>query len=135
MWRFHKALWDLSGGRLGASIGRMKVLELTTTGHRSGSPRSVLLYYLESPRGPLLAGSNLGSDSDPAWIKNLRAVPEATIRRGSDIEQVRAIFLAGKERDIAYERFADVYTDYQDYEAATQRQIPVVALEPRSVPG
>lgn len=130
MWRVHKLFWNLSGGRLGKQIGDMRVLELVTTGHKTGEERSVLLYHLESPDGALVAGSNLGSDSDPAWVKNLRAEPRAIVRSEGHETEVQARFLEGDERKGAFRRFKDVYEDYQRYEDATNRQIPVVLLQP-----
>ena len=130
MWRAHKLFWNLSGGRLGNQIGDMRVLELVTIGNKTGEERSVLLYHLESPDGALVAGSNLGSDSDPAWVKNLRAEPRAIVRSDGYETEVQARFLEGDERRSAFRRFKDVYEDYQRYEDATDRQIPVVLLQP-----
>ena len=132
MWRFHKWLWDVSGGRLGQSVGQMDVLELTATGHISGEPRSVLLFYRDSVSGPLVVASNSGHASDPAWAKNLRANPQAKVSKGGIEVDVEAEFLEDPTRQEVLDEFTTVYPDYSAYDEATDRQIPVVLLKEKS---
>lgn len=129
MWKFHKFMWRISGGRLGAKTRGMDVLELVTTGHKSGEQRSVLLFYLEGEAGPLVVGSNSGAQADPAWVRNLRADRRARIARGRDRFEVIARFLVGEDRSAAFQRFADRYDDYATYVGMTDREIPVIVLE------
>lgn len=114
---------------MGARTRGMDVLELVTVGHKSGEPRSVLIFYLNGDTGPLVVGSNSGAPDDPAWVKNLRADPVATMVRARKTSQVRARFLTGEARSQAYARFADAYPDYAAYREMTDREIPVVVLE------
>lgn len=114
---------------MGAKTRGMDVLELVTTGHKSGEPRSVLIFYLDGETGPLVVGSNSGALDDPAWVKNLRAEPVATMVKDQESSQVRARFLIGQARSRAFERFASVYPDYGVYREMTDREIPVVVLE------
>ena len=65
-WKAHKLVWRLSGGRLGRTVGRMPVLELTASGHNSVRPRSVLIWFVEHAGRPVIAGTNAGADYDPA---------------------------------------------------------------------
>lgn len=130
MWRFHKLMWRISRGRLGRTSGGMKVLELVTTGHKSGEPRSVLLFYRDGPTGPIVVGSNAGASKDPAWVANLRADPMAAILVDSEAKEVNARFLEGDERANAFDGFKYAYDDYRIYEKATDRVIAIIALEP-----
>ena len=108
----------------------MPVLELATTGHKSGQERSILITYVETPDGPALAGSNAGASSDPAWVKNLRANPEARIRRGGEWEEVRARFPQARERSRIWSEFIEADEGYAEYEDMVSREIPIVVLEP-----
>lgn len=129
MWRIHKLLWSISGGRLGSNVGGFEILELITTGHKSGQRRSVLLYCLSKDGGPLVAGSNLGAHSDPAWVKNLRANPTARIVFAGRTSDITAWFLEGDERSAAFLEFKDRNDDYSTYEQMTDRRIPIIKLE------
>lgn len=128
-WRAHKLIWNLSGGRLGRRVLGMPVLELVTTGHRSGEPRSILISYLETEDGPAVAGTNAGADRDPAWVKNLRADPEARVREAGTWRDVRARFLDGEEHAEVWERFLPI-DGYAGYAEILTRPIPIVVLEP-----
>lgn len=130
-WKHHKKVWaDSNGSEMNEVLG-MGVLELTTTGRRSGNSRSVLLTYLTDDDRWLVAASNLGSDHDPAWLQNLRANDgSGSVTIGSETTPIRARALTGAERDQAYRRFVDTYDGYAAYEKWTDREIPVVALTP-----
>ena len=128
-WRAHRLIWDLSGGRLGRRATGMPVLELVTTGHKSGQDRSILITYVETPDGPALAGSNAGAGSDPAWVKNLRENPDARIRRGGEWQQVRARFPEAGERADIWGRFIEADDGYAEYQEMVSREIPIVLLE------
>ena len=75
MWKLHRFGYRVSGGRIGAKVSGLPVLELTTVGRTSGQARSVLLTYLKDPRGYVVIASNAGSTEDPAWWRNLRVAP------------------------------------------------------------
>src|SRR5262245_52150920 len=79
-WKLHRALYRWSGGRIGGRIGKLPVLLLTTTGRRSGAPRTVALAYLADGGRFVVIGSNAGEDRDPSWWVNLRANPRATVQ-------------------------------------------------------
>lgn len=128
-WKFHKWVWRISQGRLLNRLVGLPVLELTTTGRKSGQQRSVLLSYLDVPNGYAVIASNSGSDSPPAWWLNLEADPAATVTIGGRLESVTARRTEGDERRELWERATAANPGYLDYEQYTERAIPVVALE------
>lgn len=127
-WKLHRLAWNLTRGRIGRRVLGMPVLELVTTGHKTGEERSILISYVETPAGPAVAGTNAGADHDPAWIRNLRAEPWAKVREAGEWRDVRARFLEGAEAEGAWARFTD-HRGYGEYREMTDRAIPLVALE------
>lgn len=129
VWKVHRALYTKTRGRIGHHFLGMTTLLLTTTGRKSGQPRSTALMYLED--GPALAvvGSNLGSDKPPAWWLNLQANPEAEVLLGPERRRVRGREASSQERARLWPRFVEMYADYQAYERSTSRPIPIVLLE------
>ena len=128
LWRAHRFWWRVSGGRIGAKVAGLRVLELITTGRTSGEQRSVLLNYLEHRGGYIVVGSNAGADEPPAWWRNLEATPAARVRIGGRLRDIEASALVGVERDEAWSAFVAANRDYEEYAAATSRVIPVVLL-------
>lgn len=129
VWKIHKALWQLSGGRLGSRSGGMPVLELTTTGRKSGELRSVLLHYIPHDNGYLVLGSNVGRDRPPAWSLNLQAEPRATVKTAAGKQTVRARRVDGAERERLWDEAVASKADYAEYAGRTDRPIPVFVLE------
>lgn len=130
IWKIHRALYTSTRGRIGHHFLGMRTLLLTTRGRKSGEPRPTALMYQEY--GPSLAvvASNLGSDRPPAWWLNLQARPEAEVRLGTERRLVRAREADPAERARLWARFVEMYDDYEVYESATSRPIPIVLLEP-----
>jgi len=108
MWQAHRALWRVSGGRIGRTSGGHPVLELTTTGRVSGVPRMILIWYLTDDGVPIIAGTNAGARNDPAWIGNLRTDRSARVRVDGVLSEVEAEFLEGSDHDEAWARFLDL---------------------------
>lgn len=131
-WAMHRAIFKASAGRLGGKVGGFRVLSLTTTGRKSGEPRTVLLNTIERPDGWVVVASNAGEARDPPWWLNLVAQPLATIRVNRRDVQVRAKELLGDEREEMYRRFEEIDKGYGVYPERTSRRIPVVLLEPVS---
>lgn len=129
-WRIHKLLWNLSGGRLGRRIGGMPVVELITTGRKSGQERQILITFLEDDAGPILIGTNAGMDRDPAWVLNLRANPTAQARWNGTWRTVHALELAGADREAAWRAAVSVTPGYAEYAANLTRTVPIVQLRP-----
>lgn len=128
LWGAHRTIWNLSGGRLGGRILGLPVLELVTTGRKSGEQRSILINYIELDEGVAVAGTNAGADHDAAWVLNLRADQRARVRRDGAWRDVRARFATGDEWDRVWSRFAE-FEAYRDYRAMLDRPIPLVILQ------
>lgn len=131
-WRLHRALFRLSGGRIGSRIAGHDVLFLTTAGRKSGEPRTVGLYYVETDDGPAVIGSYAGEDRDPAWVRNLRSDPVATVQLETEEGQVRARLATGEERNRLIRRFIEEDAAYRVYQERTDRKLPIFVLEPIS---
>jgi deazaflavin-dependent oxidoreductase (nitroreductase family) len=112
-------------GRLSGPMAGRQVLLLTTTGAKSGEPRTTVVGY--RPFGEKLAviASANGAPKAPAWFHNLEADPIATVEVGPDKYQVRARIAGGEEREQAARRIE--YLEPQQAKAG--REIPVVILE------
>lgn len=128
-WKLHRFWYGVSGGRIGAKVSGLPVLELTTTGRTTGQARSVMLTYLTDPRGYIVIGSNAGSTDDPAWLRNLQSRPTATVRTGRTARDVRMRPLEGDERADAWDRAVAAFPGYAGYATTAGRTIPVVLLE------
>jgi deazaflavin-dependent oxidoreductase (nitroreductase family) len=134
--RVHRLVLSVSGGRLGGSAGGMPVLELTTTGRRSGLPRKTLLTspYQEGPTLVLVA-SRGGDDRDPAWFLNLRDNPDVTVSRaGQPAQPMRAEVAGPDERARLWTLITSAHRNYAGYQKRTTREIPVVLLHPAESP-
>ena len=132
MWRFHRAILRLSGGRIGTSMGPMRVLLLETTGRKSGEPRRVGLSHVEDTARFYVAGSFAGEDRDPDWALNLRATPSARVTIDGRSFPVKVRELAGEEREAMFERFVAGDASYGEYRDRTDREIPVFELAPEA---
>lgn len=129
-WKLHKFVWRVSGGRIGARVVGLPVLELVTVGRKSGRERSVLLSYLDHDAGYAVIASNAGDDRQPGWWHNLQAHPRATVTVGGAHVEVTAREATGDERAGLWSRAVTANPGYADYAARTERPIPIVVLEP-----
>jgi deazaflavin-dependent oxidoreductase (nitroreductase family) len=132
IWRFHRTLLRISGGRVGRSLGPFRVLLLETTGRRSGEPRRVGLSHVADTGRYYVAGSFAGEDRNPDWALNLRAIPSARVTIDGRSFPVRARELTGEERDAMFERFVAGDASYGEYRDRTDRVIPVFELVPEA---
>ncbi len=103
-------------------------ITLTTTGRKSGQPRSVTLYAWEDGDDLVVVGSWGGSTRDPAWATNLRAEPRATVKRGKRDYEVEATEVSGKERERLWAMVVERFPMYARYQRKTDRQIPLFVL-------
>ncbi|MCL4128509.1 UNVERIFIED_CONTAM: hypothetical protein GTU68_037370 [Idotea baltica] len=127
----HRAIMAASGGKLGWTTAGMPVLELTTTGRKSGQQRtSMLTTPWQDGETMALVASAGGNDKHPAWFLNLRENPEVEIRTSDGTRPMIARVLAGAERNEVFEQVCAKYNNYADYQSKTDREIPVVLLEP-----
>jgi len=109
----------------------MKVnVKVTTTGRRSGQHREVTLYAYEDGDRLVIVGSRGGAAQDPAWVRNLRSDPRATIKRGRKAWDVRAGEVeGGPERDRLWALVTSDFPLYKAYQRKTTRVIPLFVLE------
>ena len=128
----HRLLLKVSGGRAGWTAMEMPVLELTTTGRKSGQPRSVML---TSPlqEGPVLVvvASRGGDDQAPAWFLNLQENPDVKVSlQGQPSRRMKASVASPAERERMWPLVTADHKNYAGYQARTTREIPLVLLEP-----
>ena len=126
----HTGVYRLTGGRLGGKLGRVPILLLTTTGRRSGQPRTQPLSYTQAGEGYAVIASKGGAQAHPLWYLNLQAEPLAEVTIGSETRSVRAREAEGEERERLWRLLADLFGGYDRYARKTSRRIPVVVLEP-----
>lgn len=129
----HRIITKVSFGKLGWSAAGMPVVELTTTGRKSGQRRSVML---TSPVQPsegtwVLVASKGGEPEHPAWYLNLRDHPEVEISVGGGPAQPMVARTAeGDERARLWAELTAAQPRYAGYQRKTDREIPVVVVEP-----
>jgi deazaflavin-dependent oxidoreductase (nitroreductase family) len=122
----------VTGGRFGllGDYGLPQLL-LTTTGRKSGLPRTVTLLYGPTEEGALLIGSNFGQANHPAWALNLEATPEARVQIGDVVTPVVARPVTDPaEREGVWSQMVDMYPGYAMYRSRTGRDIKVFAVRP-----
>ena len=127
--RLNRFWYRLTGGRIGGTAGSMPVLLLTTTGRRSGKPRTAPLFYLEDGDRLVVVASNVGQDDDPGWWYNLQTNPAATVQIGRTLTPVRARKANAIERQHLWSQFVARHPAYNVYRSRTSREFPVVVLE------
>lgn len=128
--RIHIALYRRTGGKIGGRFRSSSVLLLTTTGRRSGKPRTTPLLYIDDGNRKVVVASYGGADQHPAWYHNLLADPEVTVQTGPSVQQMRADVADPEERARLWAPLVANYRTYDDYQAKTERQLPVVVLTP-----
>ena len=109
----------------------MPVLSLTTTGRKSRKARSTTIIYLEDGERLVVMPSNAGSDAAPAWWLNLQANPDAEVQLGKERRRVRARRATPEEAERLWPRMRDSYSGFEAYQSFTEREQPIVLLEPR----
>lgn len=126
----HRTVFKLSRGRLTGGIYGMPVLELVTTGAKSGQRRSVMLTSPLRQKGSLVVVASKGGDPrSPAWYHNLVAHPEVEVTLGDRTATMHARVLDSQEREALWPKVVDAYKGYGGYQEKTAREIPLVVLE------
>ncbi|GAA3990465.1 nitroreductase family deazaflavin-dependent oxidoreductase [Thermobifida alba] len=118
-----------NGGRVGGPFEGSDLLLLTTTGARSGREQTSPLGFLRDGERLLVVASAAGAPRHPAWYHNLLAHPLVTVEVGTETFEAVAVPLEGAARDRAFAEIVRRFPRYGDYQAKTDRTIPVVALE------
>jgi deazaflavin-dependent oxidoreductase (nitroreductase family) len=132
--RIDTFLIPLTNGRL--SMGPPgQTLLLTTTGAKSGRPRTASLAFLRRGEDMVIVASKGGAAHHPGWYHNVRAEPRVVVQSPAGIENRIAREAVGEERDALFGEMASRWSNFAAYQArATQRTIPVIVLSPVAVP-
>jgi deazaflavin-dependent oxidoreductase (nitroreductase family) len=133
LYRVDRPVMRLSGGRTSVTslLTGLPVVELTTTGARTGLARTMPVVGVPDGDRLVLVASYYGSPKHPAWYHNLRAHPDCTIRFRGEETAMRAYEAEGEERDRLWALDLTVYPTRARYaEWTAGRRIPVIVLEP-----
>ena len=109
------------------------MLLLDHVGAKSGVSRTSPLVYIEDGHDVIIVASKGGFARNPAWYYNLRANPDTEVQIGTERRPVRARVAEADERPRLWKLATDAYSGYSDYQSRTDREIPLVVLEPRPV--
>ena len=123
--------YRLTGGIVGGSFGGRPILLLSTTGRKSGRPRTTPLQYLEDGENMVVVASNGGNSWHPAWWLNLERNPQAEVQVGNKKMRVNAEKAEGEERERLWLLLVEMYSGYEGYQKTANREIPVVVLRPQ----
>jgi deazaflavin-dependent oxidoreductase (nitroreductase family) len=131
--REHVRVYQETGGEQGYRWRGTTILLLTTTGRVSGRERTTPLIYRNDDDSWVVIASKGGSADHPDWYKNLEVHPDATIQVKSERVPVRARTAKKEERTRLWQLMTEDWPQYDDYQRKTDREIPVVVLERRTV--
>ena len=127
----HRSVFRASKGKLLNRGSGMPVLMLTTTGRKSGQPRETMLTSpLQDGEKVMLVASKGGDDRNPAWFLNLRDNPKVTVLMNGRSTEMTAHVADPTEKADLWPRIIADHSNYADYQAKTERDIPVIVLEP-----
>ena len=129
----HRTLLNLSGGKIGNTLGDMPVYKVTTTGRTSGQPRTVMLTApIQNDDTYVFVASKAGDDRDPDWYRNLVANPEIILEPvdGNGPMELVARTASTEEKAELWPQIVATYKGYGGYQSRTDRDIPIVIAEP-----
>jgi deazaflavin-dependent oxidoreductase (nitroreductase family) len=119
-------------GKVGGPFEGAPVLLLHTTGAKTGAERVNPMMYLELDGRMFVFASKAGADTHPDWYHNLVANPDVTIEAGTGTFAATAVTVDESERAAIYAEQAKRYPGFAEYEAKTERVIPVVEILPKA---
>lgn len=122
-------MWDST---VGGGPGPLPTLLLTTVGAKSGAQSIMPLLYGKVAGGYAIIASKGGAPKHPGWYHNLTARADVEIKVANDVMKATARIASGPERAAIWAQMAEMYPPYTAYQARTEREIPVVVLEPVS---
>jgi proline iminopeptidase len=120
-------LWDST---IGGGPGPLPTLLLFTKGRKSGQESIMPLLYGKVDGGYAIIASKGGFPTHPGWYHNMQEQPEVKVKVANDVFQARHRVATGAERQKIWDQMEKMYPPYKDYQARTQREIPVIVLEP-----
>ena len=120
-----------NGGQVGGGFEGRPLLLLHHVGAKSGTPRVSPVMYQALDGGFAIFGSKGGAPTNPAWFHNLVATPEVAVEVGTELVEVSARIASDEERGPIWSAWKERFPTFAEYEAKTDRVIPVVILERR----
>lgn len=130
--RAHIWVYRRTNGRLGAKLLWFPAALITTTGRKSGLPRTTATLYLRDGANVILPASYGGRDGNPMWYRNLQADPKVEVQvRGEHVTMI-ARDADDTERERYWRKLIRIYPPYKGYRDATDRVIPLVVCEPQA---
>jgi deazaflavin-dependent oxidoreductase (nitroreductase family) len=123
-------LFEKAGGAEGGGLNGMKIIAVTSVGAKSGKLRKTPLMRVEHDGEYAAVASLGGAPKHPVWYYNLKANPHVELQDGPVKKDYLAREVRGAEKATWWERAVAAYPDYADYQAKTERQIPVCVLSP-----
>jgi deazaflavin-dependent oxidoreductase (nitroreductase family) len=128
----HMLIYRATNGLVGHRIpGLPPMLLLDHVGAKSGARRTSPLLYIKDGPDVVIVASKGGFHKHPAWFHNVSANPDTTVQIGSERRAVRARIATPQERERLWPKAVAAYADYARYQERTDREIPLVILEPR----
>ncbi|HZG97325.1 MAG TPA: nitroreductase family deazaflavin-dependent oxidoreductase [Nocardioidaceae bacterium] len=124
------AAYESSGGTEGTTMRGLPVVILTTRGARSGKVRKTPLMRVEHDGRYAVVASAAGAPQHPVWYHNVVADPHVELQDGAVRRDMVAREVTGAEKTEWWDRAVAAFPDYADYQVSTDRQIPVIVLEP-----
>lgn len=122
--------FEESGGREGNTMRGVPIIVLWTRGRKSGAVRKTPLMRVNDGDQYAVIASQGGAPDHPVWYLNLAEDPHVSLQDGAGVKDYTARVVAGGERDEWWKKATAVWPDYDAYQQKTQRQIPVVVLDP-----
>ncbi|HLM18000.1 MAG TPA: nitroreductase family deazaflavin-dependent oxidoreductase [Acidimicrobiia bacterium] len=117
-----------NGGKVSGPFEGAPMVLITTTGAKSGKPRTNPLVYTTDGDRVVVVASKAGAPTNPDWYHNLKANPDVTVEIGDETFGATAEEVTGDERDRLFNAQAELMPGFKDYETKTTRRIPVVVL-------
>lgn len=129
--KLNSVVYKLSAGRIMGKFQGRPVMLVTMTGAKSGKTRTIPLMYVPYKEGVIVVGSQGGAPKSPVWVKNLEADPNVTVQFMGRRMSLRARKVDDAEKAAVWPVCVEHYHEYDDYQARTDRNIPVFVCEPR----
>ena len=123
--------YEATGGKEGAELEGKPTVILTTHGRRTGKIRKTPLMRVEHDGEYAVVASMGGAPKHPVWYLNLLGDPDVTLQDGERVMDLRARLATPDEKRAWWPRAVAAWPDYEKYQAATDRDIPVVLFDPR----
>lgn len=129
--RLHRTAFDLTRGRLGGTVAGLPVVKLTTTGRKTGRQRETMLISpVHDADRVIIVASKGGAPRHPTWYLNLRDNPSVTITMLGESRPMSAHTATAEEKAQLWPEIVKAYKGYGGYQEKTDRDIPVVVLQP-----